>query len=893
MGEIHWHAISPREAMRRLRTDKDGLNQAEVPERLALYGKNEIAHVKRTEWYEIFLRQFKNLLIAMLIAAALISVAIGHETDAIAISAAVLLSVSFGFIQEYRAEKALEALKKMTSPQALVVRDGKQQSIPTAEIVPGDIIVLEEGAKVPADCRVLESVSLSVDESSLTGESHAVHKQADEVRDGAQLAERSSILHTGTTVVRGHGRGIAFATGMRTEFGKIAESISRVQDEQTPLQKHLDDFGRKVGIAAILLCAVFFIIGVLNSTPPAKMFVVAVALAVAAIPEGLPTIITITLAIGMQRMAKHNAIVRKLPAVETLGSVTVICTDKTGTLTENKMTVREAYLNGEFVELGGEGKPGCGARAQGKARLSAEQGAHLENMLLAASLCNNASVSREAGSRLSVSGDPTEAALLMAAEKCGMDTNAARKSRKFVFEIPFDSERKMMSSVWRSSSGEICYVKGAPEQLLRRSSKFYVDGMEKQMDGRMRARILEANNRMASGALRLIAVACKKLGKVHGKGPADLEEGLVFLGIIGMIDPPRPEAREAIATCRRAGISVVMITGDNKHTAIAIGRELGLLEHEHEAIEGSEIDGMDEREFALVLSRTKIYSRVTPEHKYRIVNALMKRGNVVAVTGDGVNDAPAIKRADIGLAMGITGTDVTKEVADIVLTDDNFATIVKAIKYGRTVYNNIKNFIKFQFSTNVAALVTMFASALAGFPLPLSPIQILWINIIMDGPPALALGVEPPAANEMEKPPRDPKAKFLSRSLVVSIILSGLLMAAGTLFVFYKAFEEQGIAKASTVAFTTFVLFQLFNALNCKSANLSVAKSLFSNKYLMAALLVSLWLHLVIVYLPAAEEVFGTVPLSIADWLLILPVSASILILDELRKYFFADIEPM
>ena len=893
MGEIHWHAISPAEAMRHLRTDKDGLNSTDVPERLALYGKNEIAHVKRTEWYDILVRQFKNLLIAMLIAAALISVAIGHETDAIAISAAVLLSVSFGFIQEYRAEKALEALKKMTSPQALVVRGGKQQSIPTAEIVPGDIIVLEEGAKVPADCRVLESVSMSIDESSLTGESHSVHKQAEEVREVTQLAERSSILHTGTTVVRGRGRGVAFATGMRTEFGKIAESISKVQDEQTPLQKHLDDFGRKVGIAAILLCAVFFIIGVLNSTPPAKMFVVAVALAVAAIPEGLPTIITITLAIGMQRMAKHNAIVRKLPAVETLGSVTVICTDKTGTLTENKMTVREAYLNGEFVEVGIEGKSGCGARIKGKGMLSTEQEAHLSRMLLASALCNNASVSREAGSRFSVSGDPTEAALLVAAEKCGIDTNAERKSRKFVFEMPFDSVRKMMSSAWRSADGETCYVKGAPEQLLRHSSKFYFEGKEKPMDGRMRARILEANNSMASGALRLIAVACKKLGKGNSKNPAELEEGLVFLGIIGMIDPPRPEAREAIATCRKAGISVVMITGDNKHTAIAIGRDLGLLEHEKEAIEGSELDAMDEKEFELVLSRTKIYSRATPEHKYRIVNALMKRGNVVAVTGDGVNDAPAIKRADIGLAMGITGTDVTKEVADIVLTDDNFATIVKAIKYGRTIFNNIKNFIRFQFSTNVAALATMFASALVGLPLPFSPIQILWINIIMDGPPALALGVEPPAANEMEKPPRDPKAKFLSRSLVVSIILSGLLMAAGTMFVFYKALQEQGIAKASTVAFTTFVLFQLFNALNCKSANVSVTKSLLSNKYLMAALLVSLWLHLVIVYLPAAEAIFGTVPLSIADWLLILPVSASILILDELRKYFFADIEPI
>jgi Ca2+-transporting ATPase len=889
MGEGNWHAMSVKEVTEHLMTGIGGLSGENASERLERYGPNEIREREQVTWQGILTRQFKNILILLLVIAAVVSLAMGKITDGIAISFAILLSVFFGFLQEYKAEEALEALEKYVSKKAIVIRDGTRLEIEAREVVPGDVLLLEEGEMVPADIRVVESMNLGIDQSSLTGEPYPVTKEPEAVEKDTPLAVRKSIAYMGTTVVRGHGRGIVVETGHSTEFGKIAKDIAEAPERATPLQQRLDEFGKNIGYVAIAICTLFFIFGVLNAIPPERMFVVAVALAVAAIPEGLPTITTMSLAIGMQRMAKENAIVRRLSAVETLGSTTIICTDKTGTLTQNRMTVRRVCLPDASFEIGGESNELKGEiRAEGGRRPSENARGRLEKAMLIGVLCNNATIVEKKFGLLKLHGDPTEKALLIAGEKAGIESGEIRKKHTLIKEFPFDTKRKMMTCIRAFEGKHVAFVKGAPESVLPLCTGVLTDKREASMTVDVRKRIWSVDNGLSSKGMRVIAVAYGNVPKNIEYTMKGTEKGLVFAGFMGMLDPLRPEVKDAVSACKGAGIKVVMLTGDNHLTAVAVGRELGLLARDDEAISGSSIEEMDESEFRAIAKKIKVYSRVTPEYKFRIVKALMDMGEVVAVTGDGVNDAPAIKKADIGVAMG-TGTDVSKGASDMILVDDNFATIARAVEYGRNIYNNILNFVRYQLSTNVGALLLMFVAQLLKTPLPLTPVQILWINIIMDGPPALALGAEPPSRAVMKVPPRPPKQSLFAGDVISTTLFNGVLMAFGTflLFIIELGFGFP-VEKAATVAFTTFVLFQLFNALNCRSPTKSIFEDFFSNKYLLIAIFVSLFLHIAIVYGQPFQQIFSTVPLTLGDWLLVLLISSSIMITSELKKRFFA-----
>lgn len=889
MGEANWHAMNIREVSEHLMTSVSGLSVENASERLERYGHNDIKEREKTTWQGILARQFKNMLILLLVTAALVSIAIGRITDGIAISFAVLISVFFGFLQEYKAEEALEALEKYVSKKAIVIRNGKRLEIDTKDVVPGDVLLIEEGDMVPADIRIFESMNLGIDQSSLTGEPYPVTKEQEAVEKDTVLALRKSIAYLGTTVVRGHGKGIVVETGHNTEFGKIAKDIAEAPQSETPLQMRLDELGKNIGYVALVICALFFLFGVLNSIPPEHMFVVAVALAVAAIPEGLPTITTMSLAIGTQRMAKENAIVRRLSAVETLGSTTIICTDKTGTLTQNRMTVRTVCLPDISFEIGGGSNELKGEIvAEGKKSIPENARARLEKAVLIGVLCNNATIVEKEYGQLKLHGDPTEKALLIACEKAGIESNSIRKKHLLIKEFPFDTKRKMMSCIREFEGKRVAFLKGAPESVLPVCASLLTGKGEEQMTNEAKKKVLFLNNELSSKGMRVLALAYGEMPNAAAYEVKNTEKSLVFAGFMGMLDPIRPEAKAAVSACKEAGIKVVMLTGDNHLTAVAVGKELGLLERDDEAISGSAIENIDESEFRVIASKIKVYSRVTPEHKFRIVKMLMDMGEVVAVTGDGVNDAPAIKKADIGVAMG-TGTEVSKGASDMVLVDDNFVTIAKAVEYGRNIYNNILSFVRYQLSTNVGALLLMFVAQLMKTPLPLTAVQILWINIIMDGPPALALGAEPPSHAVMKVPPRPPKQPILSGDIIPATLFTGAIMAFGTFLLFIV---ELGfgfpLEKAATVAFTTFVIFQLLNALNCRSQTKSIFKDFFSNKYLILAILVSLLLHLAIIYGEPFQRIFSTVPLTAFDWLLVLLMASSIVITSELRKRFFA-----
>jgi len=848
---MSFHDKTAKEVMLELKTSESGLSMQEAEHRLKTYGPNLLREKSRDGALKLLLNQFASPIVWVLLAAMIVSFVVDEITDASVIGAILVINTILGFIQEYRAENAIAALKKLTALKAKVIREGREMLISAELLVPGDIILLETGDKVPADARLLESVNLHTLESALTGESTPVGKKIEAAGFNAQVADRIDMVHSGTIVTAGRCTAIVTGTGNETEIGKIAKLIEDAEQEATPLQKKLARLSVALTIIVMTVAGVVFALGVIQNQPLFTFFLAAIALAVAAIPEGLPAIVTMALAIGVQRMAARNALIRKLPSAETLGSCSVICSDKTGTLTHNQMTVRKLYVDGTVVTLDGAGYAPTG-------RFSAKP-KDLAVLLAIGALNNNSKVEPQ-GKDWAVFGDPTEGALIVSARKAGIEASKLAMPR--VDEIEFTSERKLMTTIHRRGAKTASYVKGAPDVILSKCSRIIINGKARKLTADDRKAITKTNESFAKDALRVLGFAYKD-------GSKDPEKDLIFVGLQAMIDPPRAEVKAAIAECQSAGIKVVMITGDHLITAQAIAKELGIT---GEAVTGAELEKMK----SFDPEKIGIYARVNPEHKIRIVEALQKKGHVTAMTGDGVNDAPALKKADIGIAMGIAGTDVAKEASAMVLADDNFATIVAAVKEGRRIYDNILQFIEYLLSSNIGEVLTIFVALLLGMPLPITPIQLLWINLVTDGFPALALGVEPAAKDIMRRPPRNAKEPILNRSRLLEILLIGLLMMAGTLFIFTQY--------GSTMAFTTLVLFQLFNVLNQRSEHLSIFQMpLFSNPWLWLAIASSLALQFVVLYTPLAL-VFGTEALTLIQWGWCVGVSGSVLVLGELIK---------
>lgn len=860
-----------------------GLSYVDAARLLTEFGQNRLREKKGKNPIELFLEQFSSILIIILILAAAISFVLGETIDAIAIISIVILNAILGFVQEYRAERSLDALKKIISPVAKVVRDGKEATITAFDIVPGDLIILEAGDKVPADGVIIESFSLRADESSLTGESFPVEKAVDTDKDeSVPVAERTNRVFMGTAITYGRAKFVAEKTGMNTEIGKIADLIQEQKILKTPLQERLDAFGKDMAKIIFVIIAVVFLLGVYEGIGAFKMFLASVSLAVAAIPEGLPAVVTTSLALGVYRMSKQNAIVRKLPAVETLGATTVIVSDKTGTLTENEMTVRKIYTPSKSYEISGSGYS-----VEGKFFVEGKEvgvDKDLELLLKASVLCNNAAFYIENNKPRTV-GDPTEVAILVAGAKAGLYKDSLNNEYERKFEIVFDSERKRMSVLASTpDDGPIVCTKGAVDVVLKLCSKERNEGKDIKLTEKRKSEIMKANELMASGALRVIVVAYKKYGLADYDENA-IETNLVFLGLVGMIDPPRPEVKESIETCKKAGIKPVMITGDHKITAVAIARELNF--PEGRVITGAELDELNSEDFEKIVGEVYVYARMTPQHKTRIVKALQNRGEVVAMTGDGVNDAPALRLADIGIAMGITGTDVSKEASTMVLTDDNFATIVSAVKEGRGIYDNIRKFIFYLLSCNIGEVFTVFfaillgSTIMKGLPLPLAAVQILWMNLLTDGLPALALGMQPAEKEIMERRPRNKNEEIINRKAILDIIFVGMAMSFGTLYMFLSHMPD--VQKAQTVAFTTLVFFQLFHSLNSQSDK-SLLKVGIANKYLAIAITSSFVLQLAVIYLPMLDPIFETVSLSAGEMAKIVLISFLIIPVVEVKK---------
>jgi P-type Ca2+ transporter type 2C len=825
---MKWQNKDIEETLKLTKSSYDGLKTQEIQDRQSEFGKNELIEEEKPGALSKFFAQFKDFLIVLLIVAAIAAAFIGDIVDAVVILLVVILNAVIGFIQENRAENAMEQLKNMTSISAVVIRDGETTKIDANELTIGDVVIIEEGDNIPADIRLLKSYDLTIDESALTGESKPSKKDENSISED----ETNNMAFMDTFVSNGRGRGVVVEVGMKTAIGKIAEMIQG-QEEKTPLQDRIHGLGKLMGFIALIVCTGIFALQFFKGVPIVTNFMTAVSLAVAAVPEGLPAIMTLTLALGMQRMAKHNAVVRKLLAVETLGSCTTICTDKTGTLTKNKMTVRQTEITSSEMAL----------------KISA--------------LCNNSSISDG-----KIIGDPTDGAMLVYAEENGFKRTELENNHKRIFEIPLDSERKRMTTINEFEGENYILVKGAPEIIIERCDHVEENGKITSMTAEYQGNVLKELKNMTSQALRVLALAYRKMGPSESFDDKNaLEDHLIYVGMVGMMDPPRKEAKEAVELCEKAGINVVMITGDNKDTAVAIASELGIFK-DGKVLTGSDLEKIDDNDFSDIVGDVNVYARVFPEQKVRIVEALKAHGKVVAMTGDGVNDAPALKKAAIGVAMG-SGTDVAKESSDMLLQDDNFATIVKAVKEGRTIFDNIKRFVKFQLSTNIGAILTITVASLISLPIPFNPIQILWINIIMDGPPAQSLGVEPSEANVMERPPS--KGNIIPRNNLIKIIIAGIVMSIGTLLLYiYKLSSGAPTIEAMTVAFTVFVMYQIFNVFNCK------AKGMIPNKTLIIAVLASFLLQICVIYLPFLQGIFRTTAISLEDWGLIIIVASTI-----------------
>jgi Ca2+-transporting ATPase len=909
------------EVVRHLGTDPErGLSSARAQELLGQVGPNELPEESPTPLWKRFLEQFKNFLVIILLIAAAISVAIalirpgggGEEyIDAAAILGIVLINAILGVVQESRAENALRALRKIAAPNARVLRDGHLSSIPARELVPGDVVVLEAGNYVPADLRLTESANLRIEEAALTGESVPAEKEAEKVFPAEMpVGDRANCAFMGTVVSYGRGLGIVAGTGLRTQLGQIAEMLRSVETEETPLQRKLEQLGKWLGLGSLAICAVVFVLGLLRGEPILNMFLTAVSLAIAAVPEGLPAVVTICLALGTQRMLRRHALIRNLPAVETLGSATVICSDKTGTLTQNEMTVVRIWAGGASYAVQGRGYQPVGAiELDGRPACLAELPA-LAGTLLGGALCNDARLekSEESAERYRMVGDPTEGAMVVAAAKAGLWQKELEAELKRAGEVPFDSIRKRMTTVhawggnlsssrpFSPSSPFMAFTKGAVDLVLERCTRILSSEGLRSLSEADRASIMAANDGMADEALRVLAVACRPLEeRVRRLEPDEVEQDLVFLGLEGMIDPPRPEAKAAIQTARKAGIKTIMITGDHKRTAHAIAGELGMFTPGPDGLTGAELEELEDealRELAPVLD---VYSRVSPQHKVKIVDALKAKGHVVAMTGDGVNDAPAVKRADIGVAMGITGTDVAKEAADMVLTDDNYASIVAAIEEGRVIFANIRKFVYYLLSCNVGEILIVLLATVLGLPaLPFLPIHLLMLNLVTDGLPALALGVEPPEPGIMDRPPRDPREPIINREMWIGIGVQSVLITAATLsafalglFWFPGPVDAGKITAAQTFAFTTLVLSELFRAFTSRSERVALWRlGLLSNRTMLLAFASSLAIILAIIYVPILDPVFHTTFLDLGHWALILPLALVASVGAEITKAF-------
>ncbi len=912
---------TPDELAQQLDSDlNQGLTPTVAAQRLREVGPNELASTPPEPAWRRFLAQFQDTLVILLLIATAISAGIWlYERDsalpyeALVIFAIVLLNGILGFVQEERAEHAVAALRAMAAAKAVVLRGGERQAISASEIVPGDIMVLEEGDTIPADGRLFQATALKTAEAALTGESLPVSKSLDPMSGEQTLGDQHTMVFSGTAVTYGRGRAIVTATAMDTEMGRVANMLQDAQSEATPLQKELDRTGKVLGIvvlaiAVIVVITIILVEGVHDFSTLVEVLILGVALAVAAVPEGLPAIVTAVLAIGVQRMARRNAIVRKLPAVETLGSATIIASDKTGTLTKNEMTVRTIVTASGRVDLSGTGyAPSGELSATDSSELSADQRTEAERILRAAERANNAALQQRDG-RWSIQGDPTEGALIVAARKAGIEQEQQEQRFARVGEVPFSSERKLMSTVHADSTRQerlIVFSKGAPDVLLGRCSHELVGKEARPLSDERRQAILAQNEQLAAEALRTLGVAFRSLppNALDNQEPdaETIEADLVFLGLIGMIDPPRPEAAEAVRRAQHAGIRPLMITGDHPQTALAIAKELGITNNNH-ALTGQQLAQLDDAALREQVQDVSVYARVNPEHKLRIVEALQQRGHVVAMTGDGVNDAPALKTANIGVAMGITGTDVSKEAADMVLTDDNFASIVAAVEEGRGIFSNIQKFLRYLLSSNIGEVLTMFWGViLAGVlgltgqgetvVLPLLATQLLWINLVTDGAPALALGLDPVDHIVMDRPPRQQGSGVITRQMWIGIAWVGLIMATGTLLVLDLALPKGlisgsgNLTYARTMAFTTLMLFQLFNTFNARSDTNSAFRAIASNPWLWGAVALSLALHMLVIYLPLGQRAFSVTALTIMDWLICVGVASSVLWLREIEKW--------
>ncbi len=857
--------------MAQWRTSPQGLASATVAERRRQYGPNELVVKEKKSPFLMFLAQFKDVLILILIAAAVLAGFVGDLVDTIAILVIVVINAVVGFIQEYRAEKAMEALKKMAAPTATVLRDGVPGTVPASELVPGDLVVLEAGRVVPADLRIIQAAHLKIEEAALTGESVPVEKIVDALpEEGLSLGDRKNMAYKGTFVTYGRGMGVVAAIGMATEFGKIAAMLQDEEEVKTPLQKRLAIFGRKLALAVLAVCVIVLGIGLLRGEPPLLMIMVAISLAVAAIPEALPAVITISLALGAKKLINLQALIRKLPAVETLGSVTYICSDKTGTLTQNRMSVTELYYGGRLLHASDFSAPDPSGQA-------AEHTGTL--LMMALALSNDA----ERASDGQTIGDPTEAALFHVARQHGFDKKVLETRHRRVAEIPFDSERKCMTTFHVWEGGVISFTKGALDVLMEKAARQIGPEGAEALDV---AKIQQIHERMAADGLRVLAVAMRRWEALPTEiSPEQSETDLALLGLVGMIDPPREEAALAVSLCMKAGIRPVMITGDHPITARAIAAKLGILDNDPQAIiTGKELATLSLEAFEEKVEHIRVYARVAPEQKLKIVRALQDRGQFVAMTGDGVNDAPALKRADIGIAMGITGTDVSKEAAHMILLDDNFATIVNAVKEGRKIYDNIRKFIKYLLTTNSGEIWTLFLAPLVGLPIPLLPIHLLWINLVTDGLPALALSAEPAEGDVMSRPPRHPRESVFAGGLGAHAIWVGLLMAGMVLLVQCWSITG-GNSHWQTMVFTVLCLTQLGHVLAIRSEKQSLFTiGLLSNKYLMGAIALTFLLQMATLYVPMLNPIFKTVPLTLGELFFCIAWSALVFVAVEIEK---------
>tara|TARA_Y100000310_G_scaffold345782_1_gene469832 strand:- start:25879 stop:28518 length:2640 start_codon:yes stop_codon:yes gene_type:complete len=870
---VEYYTLSADKVLDELKTSINGLSEEDASRRLNHYGSNQLKESKKISPVKIFFSQFNNFLIWILLIAVVISAILGDVVEGVVISVIIIMNAVIGFIQEFKTEKAIESLKKLSGLKTDVLRNGERKQIDAKQIVPGDILFLETGDKVSADCRLIEESNFETQESSLTGESTPVKKNVEAINE-ASIADQINMTFSGTIVTKGRAKVVVVKTGMHTEIGRIAKLIEEAKEELTPLQKKLDKFGKQIGILTLIIAAIVFTATVLRGENILEMFKTAVSLAVAAIPEGLPAVVAMSLALGVQRMIKRNALIRKLPSVETLGSTTIIATDKTGTLTLDKMTVKKLYVNRKVVEIAGEGY-------STEEKLTAGEDQKL--LLRIGLLCNDSSLSS-----VGVSGDPTEVALLVSAAKAGMEKKKLDTKFRRIDEIPFDSERKRMTTIHQVGAKKTMYTKGAPDVVLKLCDSIHLNGKVRKLTTADKKKIEKANETFASNALRVLGFAYKP---VKGKYT---EKNLIFVGLQAMIDPPRPEVKTEIEKCNAAGIRVIMITGDHHLTALAIANQIGI---KGKAITGAELDRIKNLEQKI--DEIGIYARVSPEHKIRIISALKKKQHVTAMTGDGVNDAPALKKADIGIAMGITGTDVAKEASTMILTDDNFSSIVNTIEEGRGIYDNIKKFIFSLLSTNLAEVMIIFLAILVGLKLPLLAIQILWINLITDGLPAIALGLEPISKDAMKKKPRKPGEGILTKELIIRLLLMASFVIVGTLGFYIWALYRQGWSwgqellsnspeyiYAITVTFTALVLFEMFTALTAKSPEKNIFKiGLFNNKFLLLAIGSSLLLLLAVIYTPLNEH-FHTVPLVLTDLGIIIAVTSSILLFDMVYKFF-------